>query len=340
MTRSLVSPLTHLHHLTDAGGLYEHADRTSARRAHGYCVDDVARALIVVMREDEPTPADVDLREQYLSFVLLAQVEDGRFRNRRSTDLGWTDAPTVEDCWGRALWALGTVVSRCSDPRLRAVALTAFDRGAAWTSPWSRASAFAALGAAEVLHHEPGHEAAERLLRAALENIGRPSSSSRWPWPEARLTYANAALAEALLVAGSALDEPEVLADGLTLLRWLLNVQTRDGHLSVVSAAGRGPDDVDRARFDQQPIEVAALADACARAFDLTGEAHWSAAVHLCAGWFFGENDSGTVMYDAVSGGGYDGLERDGRNENQGAESTLALLSTAQQARRIRAPAS
>lgn len=335
MTGDVVPALTHLRHMTDAGGLYEHAEGTRVRREHGYCVDDVARGLIVVMREDEAAPTHDDLREQYLSFVLLAQTEDGRFRNRRSADLVWTDSPTVEDCWGRALWALGTVVSRSHDPRQRAAALAAFDRAAVWTSPWPRASAFAALGAAEVLCGEPGHEAAERLLRNALECIGRPSSSRTWPWPEMRLTYANPALAEALLAAGAALDEPEVVADGLTLLRWLLDGQTRDGHLSVVPASGRGPADAALARFDQQPIEVAALADACARAFDLTGDAHWSAAVALCAAWFFGENDSAAVMHDPVSGGGYDGLEQGGRNQNQGAESTLALLSTMQQARRL-----
>jgi hypothetical protein len=340
VTRAVAAPLTHLRHLTDAGGLYEHAERTTVRRAHGYCVDDVARALVVVMRAVEATPADEDLREQYLSFLLLAQAEDGRFRNRRSADLSWTDAPTVEDCWGRALWGLGTVVSTCSDPRLRAAALTAFDRGAAWSSPWSRAAAFAALGAAEVLRVAPGHEAAERLLRDAIERIGRPRSSPDWPWPEGRLRYANPVLAEALLAAGAALDEPQVMSDGLSLLRWLLDVQTRDGHLSVVPAAGRGPADADEAGFDQQPIEVAALADACARAYDLTGGSQWSAAVELCAAWFFGENDSATVMYDDVSGGGCDGLERGGRNENQGAESTLALLSTLQQARRLAAATS
>lgn len=335
MTGSIEPMMTHLHHLTDAGGLYEHADHTRIRRAHGYCVDDVARALIVVMRADVPTPSQDDLREQYLSFVLLAQSDDGRFRNRRSADLAWADAPTVEDCWGRALWALGTVVSMSTDARQREAALAAFDRGAGWTSPWSRASAFAALGAAEVLRAKPGHEAAERLLRDAVACIGGPSGDRTWPWPEARLTYANPALAETLIAAGAALDEPGVLADGLTLLGWLLDVQTRAGHLSVVPASGRGPADADLARFDQQPIEVAAMADACARAFDLTGDVRWSAAVTLCAAWFLGDNDSGTVMHDPVSGGGYDGLERDGRNENQGAESTLALLSTLQQAHRL-----
>lgn len=340
MTRAIEPSLRHLRHLTDAGGLFEHAERTTVRRAHGYCVDDVARALVVVLREDQATPADEDLREHYLSFLLLAQAEDGRFRNRRSADLGWTDEPTVEDCWGRALWGLGTAVSTCSDPRLRDAALTAFERGATWTSPWSRAAAFAALGAAEVRRAVPGHEVAERLLRDAVERIGRPGGSSTWPWPEARLSYANPVLAEALLAAGAALDEPQVVADGLSLLRWLLDVQTRGAHLSVVPTSGRGPADADAAGFDQQPIEVAALADACARAFDLTGDAKWSAAVELCAAWFSGENDSGTVMYDDVSGGGCDGLERGGRNENQGAESTLALLSTLQQARRLAAAAS
>ncbi len=335
-TRVVEAPLTHLHHLTDTGGLYEHAERTTVRRAHGYCVDDVARALVVVMRADAATPADEDLREQYLSFLLLAQAEDGRFRNRRDADLAWTDEPTVEDCWGRALWGLGTVVSGCSDPRVHAAALAGFDRGATWTSPWSRAAAFAALGAAEVLRVSPGHEAAQRLLRDAVERVGRPvSSSSAWPWPEPRLRYANPVLAEALLAAGAALDEPQAVADGLMLLRWLLDVQTRDGHLSVVPASGRGPADADEPGFDQQPIEVAALADACARAYDLTGDVQWCAAVELCAAWFFGENDSETALYDEVSGGGCDGLERGGRNENQGAESTLALLSTLQQARRL-----
>ncbi len=333
------APLTHLRSLTDAGGLYEHAARTTVRRAHGYCVDDVARALVVVLRQDPSSAADEDLQEQYLSFLLLAQAEDGRFRNRRSVDLRWTDEPTVEDCWGRALWGLGTVVSTCSEPRLRAAALTAFGRGAAWTSPWPRAAAFAALGAAEVLREVPGHQTAERLLRDAVERIGRPASSATWPWPEERLTYANPVLAEALLAAGAALHRPQVVGDGLTLLRWLLDVQTRDGHLSLVPVAGRGPADADEPVFDQQPIEVAALADACARAHDLTGDPQWSVAVQLCAAWFSGDNDSATVMYDAVRGGGHDGLERSGRNENQGAESTLALLSTLQQARRLAAPA-
>lgn len=320
---------THLRRLTDAGGLYEHAEGTTPRRGHGYCVDDVARGLVVVCREQAAAELD-DLRAQYLAFVLAAQEPDGRFRNRRMLDLSWSDAASVEDCWGRALWGLGTAVART--PRLAERALHGFDRGARLRSPHPRAMAFAALGAAEVLAVLPGHEQARALLAAAATTIGRPGLDTVWPWPQPRLSYANAALPEALLAAGTELALPTLVADGLGLLRWLLDGQIRDGRLSVVPVGGRGPGEPGPA-FDQQPLEVAALADACARAHRITGRRWWAEGIELAAAWFVGVNDSRTPMHDPIGGGGFDGLERAGRNANQGAESTLALLSTLQQAR-------
>ena len=88
-------------------------------------------------------------------------------------------------------------------------------------------------------------------------------------------------------------------------------------------------------RHDQQPIEAAATADACATAAAVTGDDRWDAPLFQSIAWFLGDNDSGTVMYDPHTGGGYDGLKADGPNPNQGAESTLALLSTLQHARAL-----
>jgi hypothetical protein len=312
-----------LRRLTDAGGLYEHARGTAPRRERGYCVDDVARGLVVVCREDGH--AQDDLREQYLSFVLAAQVDDGSFHNRRDPDLQWRGAPSTGDCWGRALWGLGAAAG---DPR----ALAAFDRGARRRSPSPRAMAFAALGAADVLGMQPAHRGALDLLAAGAKVIGRPVAGPGWPWPEPRLTYANAVLPEGLLAAGVALDAPGLVADGLWLLAWLLDAETHRGHLSVVPVAGRGPLDHGPG-FDQQPIEAAALVDACARAHAITGQDRWLDGIDRAAAWFLGSNDVGVPLYDPGSGGGYDGLERDGRNENQGAASTLAFVSTVQQVR-------
>jgi hypothetical protein len=162
--------------------------------------------------------------------------------------------------------------------------------------------------------------------------IGPIGADPSWRWPEPRLAYANAAVAEALIIAGHALGRGEVLEDGLTLLAWLLDRQIVDGHLSVVPVGGAGPSDGAPA-FDQQPIEVAALADACARAGDVTGDADWNRGVDLSIDWFEGANDLGVPMSDPITGGGFDGLTPNGPNLNQGAESTLALITTMQHRR-------
>ena len=323
MTGVPAPDLTHLRRLTDAGGLFEHARYATPRREHGYCVDDVARGLVVLHRGPADAP---DLRALYLAFVLDAQCADGRFRNRRAADLRWHGPPSVDDCWGRALWGLGAAAA---DAR----ALAAFDAGARWRSPSPRAMAFAALGAAEVLAAHPQHRGARDLLAAAAAAIGRPGARPDWPWPEPRLAYANAVLPEALLAAGVALDAPQLVADGLALLGWLLDLQTRDGHLSVVPVGGWGPGERGPG-FDQQPIEAAALADACARAHAATGADRWRHGVAMAAGWFLGANDTGTALL-APGGGCADGLTAAGRNENRGAESTLALVSTLQRAREV-----
>jgi hypothetical protein len=192
--------------------------------------------------------------------------------------------------------------------------------------------AFAAIGAAELLSVQPDHDGARALLTDVADAV-ETVTSRRWPWPEARLTYANAVLPEAMIAAGHQLDRPALLERGLELLSWLLDHETADGHLSMTPVGGAGPDDVGP-RFDQQPIEVAALADACAQAAALDAHPRWSEGLDLASGWFGGANDAGAVMWDPLTGGGFDGLEPDGPNRNQGTESTLALLSTRQHERR------
>jgi hypothetical protein len=178
------------------------------------------------------------------------------------------------------------------------------------------------------------HLAAVRLLTDFVELAGPRSGDRRWPWPQPHLTYANAVIPEALIAAGAALHSPATLTHGLALLDWLLTIETAEaGHLSVTAVGGWGPGE-ERARYDQQPIEAAALADACARALTLTGDPRWAEGLRQAIGWFLGDNDNGATLVDPDGGGGYDALTAGGRNTNQGAESTLALISTLQHGRR------
>ncbi|SCG16577.1 hypothetical protein GA0070610_2847 [Micromonospora echinofusca] len=323
---------THLARLSDDTGLFEHARHAIVRREHGYCTDDVARGLLVASREPEPSAQVLGLAECYLAFLTHAQDGRGAFHNRLGHDRRWTDQPGLGDWWGRALWGLGTAAARNPADWIRTEALVAFSRGAARRSAAPHAMAFAGLGAAEVLRRHPGHAVAGALLDDAAGAVGAADPDPRWPWPQQRLSYASAALAEVVIAAGHLRGNAALLADGLRMLTWLCEVQVRDGRLSVVPVGGWRRDGA-RPRHDQQPIEVAALADACATAATITGDPAWRIALGRAVGWFLGHNDLGMAMWDPATGGGYDGLTPHGPNFNQGAESTLALISTLQHAR-------
>jgi hypothetical protein len=324
---------SHLVALMDEHGIFEHALFDVPRRGDGYCVDDMARALIVLVREPDQTPELAARAETCLAFLEDAVDVDGRGHNRMAAGGGGADEPALGDWWGRALWALGVTAARAPTEAARSRALNAFHRAASARAPHGRAMAFATLGATDVLAAHPDDLAANALLHDGVSTIAIPRDG-QWAWPEPRLRYANAVLPEALLAAGMAMDSPRVESQGLGMLRFLVGLETTGGRLSVTGTDGRGPGQT-AAQFDQQPIEVAAIADACARAFDITDDPSWRDVVATTWAWVTGDNDASTAMFDPGSGAGFDGLERDGRNENRGAESTLAALSTYQQARRL-----
>jgi hypothetical protein len=325
---------SHVARLSDDTGLLEHARNGIVRREHGYCVDDVSRGLLVASREPRPSAEVVRLAERYLAFLTHAQGPDGGFRNRMSYDRRWLDEPSDGDWWGRALWGLGTAAARSTVPWIRREAGLAFRLGARRRSPWPRAMAFAGLGAAEVLRADPRSREAADLLGDAATVIGLPAGDPEWVWPEPELTYANPALAEVLIAAGDLLGDEPLLGAGLRMLSWLCGAQQHQGHLSTVAVGGWRPG-MPKHRFDQQPIEAAATADACATAAAVTGDDRWDGPLFEAIAWFLGDNDTQTVMYDPLTGGCYDGLTAEGPNLNQGAESTLALVSTLQHARNL-----
>lgn len=325
---------THLLRMTDHRATYEHAEMSVPRREHGYCTDDMARVLIVATRQPESAGELNGLAGKALQFLNDAQSYSGACRNRLDHGGHWTDQPTTGDHWGRCLMGLGTAAAHSDVSLVRRLATIQFERAAKARSPWPRAMAFAAVGAAEIVAVEPGHSAALRLLTDYAATVDTAKPDPQWPWPEKRLTYANAILAEAMIAAGAALENTVLHDRGLDALEWLLDVETVDGHLSPTPVSGRGPDTTGPG-FDQQPIEVATLADACARAAASDPRPLWPEGVRSAVSWFQGDNDSGHVMWDPETGAGYDGLLADGVNLNQGAESTVAVISTLQHAQRL-----
>jgi hypothetical protein len=320
----------HLKRLTTKFGLQEHALFDVPRPEHGYCVDDVARGLILLCRESELDSTELAMLELYLDFTLRAVSEDGGCHNRMDSEGMWVDTPGKGDWWGRAMWGLGFAAAHAPLAGQRARAVEGFHMLARATSPDLKALSFASLGAGELLLAYPDDSKALSVLKGVRTRLTRPIAAN-WIWPEKRLSYSNGSVAEAVILIGWVLGDASTLAHGISMLEFLLEIETTSGHFSVTPVDGREDDEIGIG-FDQQPIEIAAIADACARAFQVTGESCWAEEVERAWSWFLGNNDIGVPMFDPQTGGGYDGLHDRGPNMNQGAESTISMLSTAQQA--------
>jgi len=180
--------------------------------------------------------------------------------------------------------------------------------------------AFAALGAAELLAFDPETQRGPRVAHRLCRLGTRFQHDRRCRGPSRDSHTRTLFSPRRLIAAGAALDDSTLRQRGLDLLAWLVAFETADGHLSPTPVGGRGAEDA-RPGFDQQPIEVSTLADACARAAGVDSNPIWLDGVRAAAAWFMGDNDAGQQMWDPETGGGYDGLHADGVNGNQGAES-------------------
>ncbi len=331
--------LDYLRRMTDGTGLLQHAKYTVPDRTHGYCVDDNARALIVAVTLQDLQPLDTslsDLAAVYLSFLGHAfNNQTGRFRNFMSYDRNWLEEAGSEDSHSRALWGLGVAVALGRDRGQVGFAVDLFHRAldAVEHFAYPRAIAFAIIGIHAYLSRYSGDSRAKRmrkLLSDRLMQQFRDFATEDWPWCEKTLTYDNARLPQALLLSGQWLPNREMLETGLRALDWLKQVQTdgKNHHFAAIGNHGWFPKDSSKARFDQQPIEAAAMVDACIEAFNCTRDEEWVAYAYRCLNWYQGENDLGVPLCDYATGGCRDGLEAQGANENQGAESTLCWLMT------------
>jgi len=331
--------LGHLLAMTDDTGILQHAIFSVPNTREGYTTDDNARSLIVSVLLDEAPEHEgrreyPNLSQRYLSFLWLAfHPDSGRFRNFLGYDRNWREDVGSDDSHGRALWALGKVLGHSRNAGLRGAAGRLFEAAVpatlTFTSP--RAWAYCILGMQAYLDGFPGDRAIQGVrneLANRLLDIYERSHSETWKWFEKSLSYSNARLSQALILAGWRSDNQRMIEAGMDSLKWLVGEQHRDDAEVFVPIGSNGffIEGSEKARFDQQPVEACATVSACLEVYRLTEESQWLEEARRVFGWFLGKNDLQVPLYDAVTGGCRDGLHPDRVNENQGAESTLSFL--------------
>jgi Glycosyltransferase len=319
--------------LSDETGMYQHSLYSVPDRNHGYCIDDNARALLLMNALTDLPDAQHDRwAPTYASFIQYAWNPDkGSFRNFMAFDRSWLEEVGSEDSFGRTLWSIGITARDSRLSQLRHWARSLFDQVAGHVMKLSspRAQAFAILGAVGMGEAHPRHSLALEIMTTMGENLLALVARNRrpdWAWFEIVLAYDNCRLPEALLRAGRALGRQDMVDVGLETLEWIITQQTAEkGHFRAVGSDSFGREFAPPEPFDQQPLEAWATIDACSAALTITLDERWRQTALTAYRWFLGENDLGLALGDPTTGECFDGLMPGGVNLNQGAESVLAF---------------
>ncbi len=328
---------SHLIGMTDDTGMFQHASFSVPDKRFGYTTDDNARALMAATR----VYALLQTREMekmintYLGFLLYAfDPATGRFRNFMDYTRHWMKETPSEDTHGRALWALGEVVSYKLDDGWFEIAAGLFSRAIDVTATFEklRGISFVLVGLHEYLRAFGGDTRVRRTREILAEKLKKRfqscSENDSWPWPESALTYANAVVPHAMLLCGQWIPDGYLFETGIKVLKWLSNLQTdEEGRFCPVGNRGwMKKGDEKPPLFDQQPIEAMVHLQASLEAYNATRDEVWLKEARRCLNWFLGANVLGAPLYDFKTGGCMDGLTPNGPNRNEGAESTLAWL--------------
>lgn len=338
--------LTHLTNLTDTTGLIQHSIFSIPNRNEGYCIDDNARALLVIIMNKYlfQDPAADNLMNIYLSFIHYAYNEEtGLFRNFMSYDRKWMEESGSEDSNGRTIFVLGYFIKNTANYSHLALCKMLFDSTIKNMEKFTalRSISHIIMGCIFYLQRFSGAREVKRICKKFLEKLNDSyikNSGPEWKWFEDFLTYDNARLPQALIMGGSFFKNSTYLYHGIEALNWYIDniTDSNKNHMSLVGNDGWFFKGKEKAKYDQQPLEIVSIIDACYQAYLVTDEKEWISKIGITFSWFLGNNDRQEPMYDFTTGGCFDGLTSAQTNQNQGAESTISWLTALHRMYRIR----
>ncbi len=332
--------LCHIHNMTTDFGMIQFAKISQPDINTGYTIDDNARALIAVARHYALThdEADLALIRIYMDFIKFCQQPNGDFLNYVDENHQFTDQNNdvnLDDSNGRAIWALGVVISlesalpeeivHSADEMMDAYLMKMINIHS------TRSMAFMIKGLYYRNLAKPGRKNMVFMAKLAnrLVQMYRHESEPKWKWFERYMTYGNSVIPEALLMAWKVVRNPVYLSIARSSFDYLMEKTFDDGTLRLISNVGwlqNGDIQQDMKPGGEQPIEVAYTVTALATFHDVFPDDGYDRLKIKAFEWFLGNNQMHQIMYNPRTGGCYDGLEDGYLNLNQGAESTVSYL--------------
>ena len=330
--------LRHVKKLTTDLGIIQFSKISIPDLESGYTLDDNARALIAFCMHYKLTKDKEDLPYIliYLDFIERCQKPKGNFINyvdkENREHVEQNAEVNLEDSNARALWALGTVVAHADilpeniSKKASKILLNSLKWAETIQSP--RSIGFATKGL--YLYHTaiPNLYVAAIInkLNAKLLSNYEIHASSDWKWFENYMTYGNGILPESMLFAYLVTNKPIYKKVAMDSLDFLMSKMFVNKNFKVISNNGWLQRGSECHEYGEQPIDVAYTIHTLNSFYDAFGTPEYKHKMKTAFNWFLGKNHLNQIMYNPVSGGGYDGLEKENVNLNQGAESTVCYL--------------
>lgn len=329
--------IEHIKTLTISMGIIQFSDICSPDVDSGYTLDDNARALIAVCMNYEHSrdKNDLPLIDTYLTFIEFCQKLNGQFVNYVDKDGNYhikNSHVNLEDSNGRAIWSLGVVTNYQNILPYSFVkrAQTCLDNSVHWITRVLSPRAIGFIIKGLYFNYTTTHD--ERvsfyIKNLAEKLVSRYDIASRhdWKWYEDYLTYANSILPESMLYTYLVTKNELYRKIALDSFDFLLAKLFKGDQIKVISNQGWMQKDKTPNDHGEQPIDVSYTIQALDLFYRTFGKEEYRNKMKIAFSWFLGNNHLGQIIYNPVSGGCYDGLEKENVNLNQGAESTICYL--------------
>jgi len=329
--------LNHFKNMTTDIGFIQFSKINQPDIESGYTLDDNARAMIALCMYYTSTGNNVCLPNihKYLSFIKLCMQANGTFLNyvdKNSQFAAQNKETSLEDSNGRALWALGFLLSLRDIMPTEIIATAesiitkALPHICKLQSPRSMSFAIKGLYYYSSINKSPANFELANKLCKRLSEMYKHESTATWEWFEGCLTYANSILPEAMLYAWLLTKEKEFETIAKTSLHFLLSHTFNERGIEVISNKSWFHKGEEPARFGEQPIDVAYTIMTLSKFYDVFETEEYRHKMVTAFDWFLGKNRLHQIIYNPCTGGCYDGLEETHVNLNQGAESTVSYL--------------
>lgn len=329
--------LDHFEKMSTEFGMIQFSKTNQPDIHSGYTLDDNARALVVSCMYYKLTGYEVNIRDirKYLQFIHYCQQPEGEFLNYVNENNEFTaqnQEVNLDDSNGRAVWALGYVISLKdvlpADIVILAETILEKCLPGIINIHSTRAMAFAVKGLSYYYIAVKSREAYKlvEIFSQRLVQMYKHESNEQWDWFEGYLTYANSILPEALLHAYSMTGETSYRDIAVSSFEFLLSQTFNENGIEVISNKEWRLKGTEATHFGEQPIDVAYTIMTLGKFYEVFKKKDYLAKMETAFNWFLGSNRLKQIVYNPCTGGCYDGLEENHVNLNQGAESTLSYL--------------